>query len=445
MPEPVDLGFAIGLPPAEAIKYFESKGYAISWNWQDVWAEAHAKAFTVAGIAKLDVLQDIRGELDKALANGGTLAEFKRDLIPILQKKGWFGKGEIVDGSTGEIQGRMLNGRRLDTIYRTNMQTAFMAGRYKQMLENADSRPWWEYVAVLDKRTRPSHAALNGRIFRYDDPFWQSFYPPNGWNCRCRVRARSEREMTRGGLDRSSSKGRMTTIEQPINRAGDTRIVPAYKDPATGKTFVADAGFGYNPGVNALGGLGKHLLDRAETASPRLAAHAVGGMLREPQALAALDQDMSAWVKGVKETGQAKGDFRHVGALSTGVIDKLDERSLVPASGLLSVRDEDLLHALRDAKQSPLPDDVWGALPRYLASPRAVLLDTTHEQPALIYVCDTPNEEGKAVVVMDYQVKVRNALGKRERFAANIVRTGSLLDARSIESLKSFELLEGEI
>ncbi len=56
----IDLSHAIGLPPAKAIEYFESKGYAMGFKWQDVWAEAHARAFTVAGVMKVDVLQDVR-------------------------------------------------------------------------------------------------------------------------------------------------------------------------------------------------------------------------------------------------------------------------------------------------------------------------------------------------------------------------------------------------
>lgn len=105
----VDLSFAIGLPPEEAIAYFESKGYAIGFKWQDVWAEAHAKAFTVAGVTKLDVLTDIRGALDSALKTGETLSDFQQRLQPLLEAKGWWGKGRIVDESTGEIHGKRLN------------------------------------------------------------------------------------------------------------------------------------------------------------------------------------------------------------------------------------------------------------------------------------------------------------------------------------------------
>ena len=132
MPTPdiskVDLAFAIGLPPEEAIAYFESKGFAISFKWQDVWAEAQAKAFTVAGVTKLDVLTDIRGALDSALKSGETLASFQSQLQPLLEAKGWWGKGRIVDQDTGEIHGKRLNPRRLETIFRTNLQSSYMAG-----------------------------------------------------------------------------------------------------------------------------------------------------------------------------------------------------------------------------------------------------------------------------------------------------------------------------
>lgn len=248
----IDLSHAIGLPPAKAIEYFESKGYAIGFKWQDVWAEAHAKAFTVAGVMKVDILQDVRNALAEQLKNGGTLADFQSRLQPILEAKGWWGKGQIVDEATGEIAGRRLNPRRLDTIFRTNMQSAYMAGRYQEQLANAEERPWWEYVAVMDSRTRPKHAAMNGRIFRYDDPFWANFYPPNGWRCRCRVRTRSGRDIERQKLQTSSSAGQMEQIEQPVGRKDETRPAMAYRDPATGERFVADAGFGFNPGQTSL-------------------------------------------------------------------------------------------------------------------------------------------------------------------------------------------------
>ncbi|WP_024302233.1 phage minor head protein [Pseudogulbenkiania sp. MAI-1] len=243
-----DLSYAIGLPPEEAIRYFEGKGYAIGFKWQDVWAEAHARAFTVAGITKLDVLTDIRGALTEAIKNGETLADFQNRLQPLLEAKGWWGKGRVVDQDTGEIHGKRLNPRRLETIFRTNLQSAYMAGRYQEQLANAEARPYWEYVAVLDNRTRPAHRNLHGRVFRYDDPFWQRFYPPNGWNCRCRVRTRSQRDMDRLNLVESSSKGRMETVDQVVDRKGTTRPAPAFNDPATGQRFMADAGFGYNPG-----------------------------------------------------------------------------------------------------------------------------------------------------------------------------------------------------
>uniref|UniRef100_UPI0018AC3C76 phage head morphogenesis protein n=1 Tax=Burkholderia pseudomallei TaxID=28450 RepID=UPI0018AC3C76 len=180
----VDLAYAIGLEPEKAIAYFESKGYQIGFRWQDVAAEAHAKAFTVAGVMKLDVLQDIRRALATSLKTGTTFDEFKQQLSPILERKGWLGQGMIVDPDTGEIEGKRLTPRRLQTIFQTNMQSAYMAGRYATQLEQVDTHPYWEYVAVLDSRTRPAHRALAGAIYRYDDPFWLTFYPPNGYRCR---------------------------------------------------------------------------------------------------------------------------------------------------------------------------------------------------------------------------------------------------------------------
>jgi SPP1 gp7 family putative phage head morphogenesis protein len=190
----IDLTAAIGRSPEEIVEYFESKGYTISWDWRDTWKEANAKAFTVSGAMKMDVLKTIRGEVEAALGEGNTFREFKNNLEPELQKMGWWGKKEIVNPETGEVQKRELGSpRRLRTIYRTNLQTSYNAGRWKNQQES--SRPYLEYIAVLDQNTRPSHRSADGTVLRKDDPWWDSHYPPNGWGCRCRARSLSARQV----------------------------------------------------------------------------------------------------------------------------------------------------------------------------------------------------------------------------------------------------------
>lgn len=251
-PSNIDILYALQLPPEKAIEYFRQKGYAISWSWLDVWQEAQAKAFTVAGVMKMDVLQDIRQAVDKALANGQTYSDFEKALIPTLQRRGWWGRDAQVDTRTGEVKGKGLTPWRLKTIYQTNLQTAYMAGRYKAFMENVEARPYWQYTAVMDRRTRPTHAAMNGLVFRADDPFWESFYPPNGYNCRCRVRALDGDNLKERGIDLSSSKGRLSQIEVPTSARTDALTAEVTRFEYAPQKYVApDPGWSYNPGKAA--------------------------------------------------------------------------------------------------------------------------------------------------------------------------------------------------
>ncbi|MGL5344806.1 MAG: phage minor head protein [Plesiomonas sp.] len=244
--EKVDLAYAIGLPPAEAVAYLESKGYAIGLHWYDVYAEAHAKAFTVAGVMKLDVLRDIQDELLKALAEGRVQSEFEQLLLPILERKVWLGKGLVIDKSTGELLGKRLMPRRLDTIFRTNMQSAYNAGRYREQKANAAHRPFLERVAIMDGHTRPKHAVLNGFVAPIDSPVWGFLYPPDGYGCRCRVRARSAADVDKYNLTVHNPE--VIEIDQEFGIPGETSKVPAMVNPMTGTVYAADSGFGINPG-----------------------------------------------------------------------------------------------------------------------------------------------------------------------------------------------------
>ncbi len=260
MPEAVDLGFAVRQPPAQAIAYFRSKGYAISWDWHDVWQQSHAQAFTVAKATKLEVLRTIRQSADRAITEGITLKQFADELEPRLRKLGWWGK-HVKEGPDGTAQLVQLGSHhRLKTIFRQNLASAYNAGRYREQARQAKlaigARPYWQYVAVLDGRTRDHHRALHGKVFRHDDPIWDTIYPPNGWNCRCRVRTLSDNALNRRGLKVESSKGKLKKFEQQAavdKTTGEVITEPAVRyvgKDATGRQvmFAPDAGFGYNPG-----------------------------------------------------------------------------------------------------------------------------------------------------------------------------------------------------
>ncbi len=75
------------LPPAEAIAFFRRKGLALSFAWQDIYAAEHARVFTVAKAMQVDVLEDIRRAVDRAIAEGTTLREFRQIIRPILRSE----------------------------------------------------------------------------------------------------------------------------------------------------------------------------------------------------------------------------------------------------------------------------------------------------------------------------------------------------------------------
>ncbi len=191
------------LPFDEAIRSFEDKTVLTPDKYRALVADARAKAFSVSGITRMDVLTDMYSAIDTAISEGTTFGDFRKSLKGIMAKRGWQG----------------MNPYRLDTVYRTNIQSAYQAGHFVRQMEVAESLPYWQYVAVMDGRTRPLHAAMHGTTLRYDDPFWKTSYPPNGFNCRCTVRALSQ--------------GQLAEEKSPVS-----------KDPPG----IADPGFDHNPG-----------------------------------------------------------------------------------------------------------------------------------------------------------------------------------------------------
>ena len=81
---------------------------------------------------------------------------------------------------------RTYNQNYLRAEYNFCQASADMAARWERFEEDGD-RYNLQYRTANDDRVRPQHAALHGVTLPISDPFWKTYYPPNGWNCRCTV------------------------------------------------------------------------------------------------------------------------------------------------------------------------------------------------------------------------------------------------------------------
>lgn len=74
----------------------------------------------------------------------------------------------------------------LRTEYNFAQASALMAARWKQFGQDGD-RYYLQYRTVGDKRVRRTHRMLHNITLPITSPFWDKYFPPNGWNCRCTV------------------------------------------------------------------------------------------------------------------------------------------------------------------------------------------------------------------------------------------------------------------
>ncbi len=272
MPQPEILD----LPPEEAVKNFQAKGFHVGFDWRDTDANTHVRSFTVAKAMKLDILEDIQGAMDEAIADGKTFDWFRDNLEPTLRKKGWWGRQRMVDPVTGESRIVQLGSpRRLRIIFDTNLRMAHAHGRWQGIERLKEQMPFLRYVSVLDARTRPEHARWHGTVLPVDHPFWRTHYPPNGWRCRCIVQQLSDDDLERYGSKVSSGPppGSEQTRPWVNRRTGEAARVPVGIDPG----FAHNVGT-INPGREAA----DRLIAKIDAAPEDLARAAIGTPWRTP-------------------------------------------------------------------------------------------------------------------------------------------------------------------
>lgn len=239
--QPSTLTGAFGKPFDAQVAFFRQKlGNLVPTQWwDDLQKSEHDHGFMVAGAAKADLLSDLASAVDRAIAEGTSIEQFRKDFQATVARNGW-------TGWTGEdtAAGRAWRTR---TIYVTNARTSYHAGRLAQLRSGAF--PLWVYRhndAV--QHPRPLHVSWNGITLPPDHEFWQTHYTPNGWGCECYVvGARSPTGAVRLGGNPNKE----------LPEGWDA------VDPKTGEPPGVDKGWGYMPG-NTIGDVASEMASKAQ-------------------------------------------------------------------------------------------------------------------------------------------------------------------------------------
>lgn len=217
---------------ADTLAYLAAKQSKLSPEYyRDASVQARHRAFTVTGLSQVGQVQAVRDSLQTAVARGETFKQWQERLL---------------------APATLLPEARKETIFRTNVQSTYMAGARERILRNAALKPYVMYSAINDLRTRPSHRAMSGYISRIGSDWANTHWPPCGFNCRCSMIQLTER--------------------QALARGYGTQATPPVQ---------ADPGFGAPPDSEMVNTLLKAMTQKAEQTAPKPIAAALRDKVAE--------------------------------------------------------------------------------------------------------------------------------------------------------------------
>ena len=155
------------VPFQEAIDALSAMIPTESETYRKAEASMKLRAFTIANVSGLDAVNRVKKLYQDALTEGQSRAEVLGNLDAYLKQVG-----------VSEA-----NPYWLELHYRNNMMTAYNAGRWAQIADNALVEVL-VYNSVMDDGTTELCTELNNVAKPKDDPFWEQFYPPNHHKCR---------------------------------------------------------------------------------------------------------------------------------------------------------------------------------------------------------------------------------------------------------------------
>lgn len=163
----------------EAVDHFLKRTIMPADQARQLDASARASAFWVGGGMQMSAVQDVFGQIEKALESGEPFEEWKARV-----------------GESFKLNSHA------ETVFRNATQQAYNFGRWHQMTDPAvlKFRPYGMVDAILDDATTAYCRELDGTIVALEDPWWDTHYFPAHHRCRTSVRSMRKAEAERRGV-----------------------------------------------------------------------------------------------------------------------------------------------------------------------------------------------------------------------------------------------------
>ena len=149
--------------------------------------KAHAEVLD-ASFEKVEMSDTMRKRLQRSdyiFSGIKTFHELKEAFPSLLDENGNRKPFEQFLNDVQKID-NTYNRNYLRAEYNFVQASAQMAAKWEGFRQDGD-RYNLQYRTAGDNHVRPEHAALDRVTLPITDTFWESYYPPNGWNCRCTV------------------------------------------------------------------------------------------------------------------------------------------------------------------------------------------------------------------------------------------------------------------
>ena len=186
----------------EAVNSILKRVPALYNDLEPITEEIRSRFTWIKKSTELETTKSLIKNLNKSLENGKSYKEWIKNSEDVLKTTGF-----------GE------NGWYLNLVWRNNLHSAYNAGAFHRQEENKDNKPYGLYDSIEDGRETEICKSLDGRVYRLDHEFWNTFMPPNHHNCRSKRITLSKEDLKEYSL--KASTGITKEQEELKGKMGD--------------------------------------------------------------------------------------------------------------------------------------------------------------------------------------------------------------------------------